>query len=329
MQKKIIALAVAGLMSGAAFAQSNVEIYGIVDVGYKFERSHSVAGTKNRAGLDNGTESTSRIGFRGTEDLGNGLKAIFVLENELGVDVSSAGGGFMNGNNRQSYLALAGNFGTFAFGRQYSPQHLLNGRFEAFANDTEGQINRIKTTDVRLDNLAAYISPNFGGFNVIAGYTLDAAGNEAAKDAGNLKAWAVNPNYKNGPLDIGLNIHRVSVDVPGGAKVKVMDLGAGYDLGVARVSGIYATRKIDGNVQDSRYWNLSVTAPVGTAGMVKASYNTEKEKEANPDFKEKQVAVGYFHNLSKRTNLSAVYAKRSQDYAGYKTAMTFGIRHKF
>ncbi|MBK7685506.1 MAG: porin [Rhodocyclaceae bacterium] len=76
MQKKLIALAIAGLASSAAFAQSNVTIYGIVDVAY----THSSSGSSSTSGIDSGGWSSSRMGFRGTEDLGDGLKALFTLE---------------------------------------------------------------------------------------------------------------------------------------------------------------------------------------------------------------------------------------------------------
>ena len=81
MQKKLIALAVAGLASTAAFAQSNVTIYGIVDAGYvNSSVDRAAGGNGNFSGIQSGVWAGSRLGFRGEEGLGNGLKAVFTLE---------------------------------------------------------------------------------------------------------------------------------------------------------------------------------------------------------------------------------------------------------
>ncbi|MBK8118055.1 MAG: porin [Sulfuritalea sp.] len=89
MQKKVIALAVAGLVSGSAFAQSNVTIYGLVDVGVTYVTAD---GKNSGWAIDNGLLSGSRLGFKGQEDLGNGLKAIFTLEYMLQPDANTGVG---------------------------------------------------------------------------------------------------------------------------------------------------------------------------------------------------------------------------------------------
>ena len=357
MQKKIIALAIAGLASTAAFAQTNVTVYGIVDMGYAYT-SHSEF-QKSRTGLDSGMQSGSRLGFRGVEDLGNGLKASFVLEQGLAVDGAGADGLF-NGLNRQSFLALSGNFGTFAFGKQYTPQFGLAGRMDPFGEGTVGDVGSnargLWGVTSRLDNLAAYVSPTFGGFNVIAGYTIDGFGDEESTakniDSQNVKVWAINPNFTSGALDVGLNYHHISADdaaVLGAAglsaKARVYDLGASYDFKVAKVSAMYGADKLDVDgttAAKTKKWMLGVSAPVGAAGSVMASYTKFKETEA--DVKASKWAIGYNHNLSKRTNLYAAYAKISQndnaDGAGlfsldgtggneYLSGFNVGLRHSF
>lgn len=112
MQKKLIALAVAGLMSAPAFAQSNVTVYGLFDIGLAHYSDSAVSGKANRTGIDQGFLNGSRLGFKGVEDLGNGLKASFLYEFNVGVD----NGGDVGGG-RQTVLALSGNFGTLALGR--------------------------------------------------------------------------------------------------------------------------------------------------------------------------------------------------------------------
>ena len=103
MQKKIIALAVAGLASGVAFAQSNVTIYGIVDMAYVHQSSAVAAGDNAYNAIDDGGWDRSRFGFKGTEDLGNGLSVSFQQEFAVRTDVN--GGPITQ---RPAFIALAG-----------------------------------------------------------------------------------------------------------------------------------------------------------------------------------------------------------------------------
>lgn len=139
MQKKLIALAVAGLVSAPVFAQSNIQIYGVADAYFKGGKFMG----EDTMGVDSGGLAGSRIGFRGEEDLGSGLKAVFVLEQGINIDTgksqgmtpvdSSANSGDQTFT-RQAYVGLKGNFGQVALGRQYAPGYytaeydaLLNG----------------------------------------------------------------------------------------------------------------------------------------------------------------------------------------------------------
>lgn len=355
MQKKLIALAVAGLVSAPAFAQSNVQIYGIVDVGFQHTSGSDTNTLRSRSGIDSGMQSGSRIGFRGTEDLGNGLKASFVLEQGLGVDTGALQS---TGYHRQSFLALSGNFGTVAAGRQYTPQFNLLGKVDPFETGTIGDINYGRgvyfngafaaPTTIRLDNLLAYVSPDFGGFSVVAGYTRNGIGDEAATPkgtkSGDAKIWAINPNYSNGPLFVGLNYHQVKIDAAD-YKDKVWDLGAAYDFGVVRVSAVYGQIKNEVGNADTKVkqWLVGASVPVGQAGKVLVSYarNTVDLDGGAPDEKAKKWAVGYTHDLSKRTNVYAAYAKISTNDAAegnfsvrstaddYTKGLNIGIRHKF
>ena len=358
MQKKIIALAIAGLASTAAFAQSNVTVYGVMDLGYGYTSKSDTSTYKSRTGLDSGLQSGSRIGFKGVEDLGNGLKVSFVQENAVGADVGS--GPTMS---RQSLLALSGNFGTAAFGRQYTPQYGLVSSLDPFGAGTVGDVTAARgvylmgayadTETIRLNNLAAYVSPNFSGFNVIAGYTVNGLDDEEATLKGaksaNAKIFAINPNYANGPIKVGLNYHQVKVDASG-YKDKVWDLGGSYDFGVAKLSALYGQFKNNSNTgldgMKTKQWMVGLTVPVGAAGNVLASYSRNKTTQGDTDLNAKagKWALGYTHNLSKRTNLYAAYAKIStnDDADGnfsvrvgtsaeddYTSGFNVGLRHQF
>jgi len=364
MQKKIIALAVAGLASTAAFAQSNVQIYGVVDVGYTRAASSDTSTFKTRNALASGIQNGSRIGFRGTEDLGNGLKASFVLEYGITADTGAG----LAGPARQSFLALSNAYGTVAAGRQYTPQYGLVSKVDPFGTGTAGDVTygrgvygmgaAAAPTTIRLNNLVAYVSPSFSGFNVIAGYTADGLGDEdnTLKGAKSTDAeiWAINPNYSNGPLFVGLNYHRVKIDALNYTD-RVWDLGASYDFGVVKLAGVYGqinNEGLGGATVDSKakQWMVGATVPVGAAGNVLVSYSRNKidsDIAAADGAKASKWALGYTHALSKRTNLYAVYAKISTNNEAegsfsvkggaaigggaddYTSGLNLGVRHQF
>lgn len=115
MKKSLLALAVLGAFAGAASAQTNVTIYGVVDAGITHENGAAGSVTK----LATGVQSGNRLGFKGTEDLGGGLKANFQIENGFNLDTGTQRQGALFG--RQAYVGLSGNFGAINLGRQYNP----------------------------------------------------------------------------------------------------------------------------------------------------------------------------------------------------------------
>ena len=344
MQKKLIALAVAGLVSAPAFAQSNVTIYGVVDMGVSYRSDNIVDSIGSRTGVDSGQQSGNRLGFKGTEDLGNGLKAGFVLEQGFFVDngQSRSDGNF----SRQSYVSLSGGFGTVALGRLYSPQFNLLGAVDPFGTGTAGQVNNLYVNDTRLSNTIAYITPNFSGITVTAAYSAQADGikQENADNTGDLQAWAISPVYSNGPLMVGLNYHQIQAnDVTPDPKTKVWDIGGTYDFGMVKVAAMYGNRDTD-SAQESDFWMLGATVPVGAAGKVLLSYTSAETNVvgAAADRESEQWAIGYTHDLSKRTNLYAAYADidnengasasvgdASNGGLGYQQGLTIGVRHMF
>lgn len=344
MQKKLIAAAVTGLFAGAAFAQSNVQIYGLVDVGYSHRSDNIVAGVKNRSGIDSGIQSGNRIGFRGTEDLGSGLKAGFVLEAGYQADtgVLNTNGATGVGFGRQAYATLSGEFGTVAAGRQYTPQFNLVSGVDPFGYGLTGNIANVYQNTARLDNVLAYVSPNMSGVTVVVAYTPNASGNELAKDAGNTRVWALAPTYQNGPLMVGLNYHNVKTD-NATFTTKVWDLGGTYDFGMAKIHAIYGRDKdINAAKDDRKKYMLGVSAKVGANGTVLFSYTRSVTDTAGVDPKSSQLALGYLHSLSKRTNLYVSYGDinnkdgatasvgdSSNGGAGYQRGLAFGMRHTF
>lgn len=344
MQKKLIALAVAGLVAAPAMAQSNVTIYGLVDVGVSHRSDNIAPGVGSKFSVDSGIQSGNRLGFRGTEDLGNGLKAGFVLESGFGVEEPGFRNGPANGPfNRQAFVTLSGGFGTLAVGRVYTPQFNLLSAVDPFGFGTVGQMNNIYTTDVRVDNTVAYISPDFSGLTVTAAYVNNLSGPETLGNDGDIRVYALSPVYKNGPVLVGLNYHKIDPQTNGAASLNVWDLAGSYDFGVAKVAAAYGSREVNAT-DDRTSWMLGVTVPVTGMSRVLASYNYTKldVNGTSNDPKATQWALGYEHDLSKRTNLYVAYADisnkkgatasvgdASNGGAGYQRGFNVGIRHKF
>lgn len=350
MQKKIIALAVAGLMSGAAFAQSNVTIYGVAD-GYYGRLSAD--GKQSNNVFNSGGLSGSRLGFRGAEDLGGGLKAVFEYELAFNLDntgttaeainSSSAGNG-INGT-RQSYVGLGGGFGTVVLGRLQTPGYYI-GKFDALASAAispqavlvaKAAWTIAPSNNGRVNNSVAYLSPNFSGFSAVVAY---GSGEENVINAEKESVFGLGLNYSNGPLDVGYVYHRVSnvgasnIAI-GGANTYTFSattglpvqntptviadvpnltenmIGAAYNFGVVKVLGSYQNKKTTGSATD-KLWQIGAVAPVG-AGNVHVAYGKLNMDAANADAKSWTLA--YTHGFSKRTTGYVGYNKTSNDSA--------------
>lgn len=249
MQKKIIALAVAALASSAAFAQTNVQIYGIVDAGMSFDNAKSGAGTQSR--VQSGQSAGSRIGFKGTEDLGNGLTAGFTLEQGFALDNGQAtshgtNGGDTAGQNtntmaggtlfqRQAFLSLSSKTaGTVAFGRQYTPFFAVKAKSDVFGLGMGGTMNNLASYVPgaldRLNNTVAYVSPNVAGFSGVVAYSSGQENNVNGGTTGSGekagKTWGALAQYENGPLWAGLAYHNAHT-VGAATTTSTADLGTG------------------------------------------------------------------------------------------------------
>jgi len=348
MQKKLIALAIAGLMSAPAFAQSNVTMYGTIDFGYVslgsgYIRNADRDSIKGRTALESGVAKANRIGVKGVEDLGNGLKAVFVLEN--GMTGDTQGQGFFNGTNRQSYAGLAGGFGTIAFGRQYTPQHLFTSAVDPFAKQGLGGAGNVLFQDRRLDNLTAYITPDsLGGFKLILGYAFNGLGDENMENNKDYRVYAVAPSFTWNNLFVGANYHSVKLNrdkgmasgttAKGVSVLNTYDFYASYDFGVAKIGATAGRRttkkKAIGTEKDSKITQFLVgaTFKLTPNDSVLASYGRASESKVVTDGTRPRIsqwALGYEHALTKRTALYAQVAFQSHNGAfrdgdGFHTA---------
>jgi predicted porin len=201
MKKSLLALAALGAFAGAAHAQSSVTLYGIVDVGINMNTN---AGGSHKYDMTSGVMQGSRFGLRGTEDLGGGLKAIFVLENGFDTTNGKLGqGGLMFG--RQAYVGLSSQFGTVTLGRQYDSVVDYVGPLEAgdqwggYIAAHPGDIDNFNNA-YRTNNTIKYTSANYNGLTFGGTYSL---GGQAGNFTGN-QIWSLGAGYNNGPLVLGV-----------------------------------------------------------------------------------------------------------------------------
>jgi predicted porin len=347
MKKSLLALAVLGAIAGSAAAQTNVTVYGLVDIGVVRESGGPAAGatTKLTGGIANG----SRFGFRGTEDLGGGLTALFTLESGYQPDTGVMGqGGLLLG--RQAFVGLQGGFGTIKLGRQYTPIDVVLGSIDPFGNGLTGKAVNVFARGYvsRFNNGILYSTPKFGGFSADLAYGFgEAAGNHSA---GRYIAGAV--GYAAGPLKVSL-AHQDTNTVPAAATAtapavlagsdKNTVLGATYDFGVATLHAAYGLTDSDRGPATTGDFNdvmVGVTVPVG-AGKFLANFVRRNDKLGTADAN--FAGLGYMHSLSKRTTLYTSYGyikSRGAGANGYTVGSAIesgtgnkgfaaGVRHTF
>lgn len=251
LKKSLLAIATIGAFAGSAVA-ADVTVYGLVDYGFNYQ--HVDADIQGVDAQDNfemrsGMNSGSRFGFKGSEDLGNGLTVGFVLENGFDADSGNLGyDGRIFG--RESQVYLSGNFGTVSFGRMgqlasgNGTYGLLNGDFSPFSGgwaDSVGAKFLFATGYARYDNTITYKSPEFAGLNVFAQYSFendsvtDGAGNGDEGKSNTDRYYGIGAKYKNGNLALVGIVDQVNYRTEGNNEDQLTGtLGASYDFGVVK-----------------------------------------------------------------------------------------------
>lgn len=333
MKKSLLAVAVAAALPVAAFAQSNVTLYGIVDLGVGMKDTDG-PGTSNATVVDSGYQSTSRFGVRGSEDLGGGLRATFNFEagmdNDTGTidsDTGGAGGAMFQ---RRSVVGLAGGFGEIRLGRDYTTGFSAAGATDVMGYGLFG--NWLNYTagaggiTTRASNAIWYTSPAFGntkcmampmptecnalsgGLTVTAFYSTGER-NTSPKDGGNGMGAAV--VYRGGPLIAQVHYQELN-DAAGDAK-KEMGAGAGWNFGAFRVTMNYGQTETPANVE-TQGLSLGAGIRLGAGELLGQVIKLERDSAGDP--KATVWGIAYVHPLSKRTNLYATYGQTSNNSAG-------------
>lgn len=346
MKKMLAAGAVGIVCAGSVQAQSNVVIYGVLDTyaGYT-----NAEGTGNVATVDSGGYQASRIGLRGAEDLGGGVKATYTLEGGIASDT-----GAMHDSsrlfNRQAWVGLSSGYGELRFGRQNSSSFLMIARLDTFAGATYGSfLNNTSAYTPRYDNVIGYISPVMKGFKLQAYYSLG----ERSDDSDGLRTMILAGEYERGPLYLGVSSSRQNT-ANGEASITSTFAGGSYDYGQGRLyAGVYRGNNLGAvaatNIAGAYYTSYSISgnyrlsdrATIG-AGYGWGESGTSVARDA------RQISLIGMLDLSRRTLLYTTYAHMmNKDAANYTFSaaapitrnvptaggtvdgLQFGIRHLF
>lgn len=341
-------------ISGTAAAQSNVTLFGVMDLGLREVRNEGRGSIKS---MTNGNFSTSRLGVRGIEDLGNGLSAGFWLESTVLADTGSANTQFWD--RRSTVSLISRSLGEVRLGRDYVGTFITWVEQDPFGNIGVGNGGQftgpgVRTvrdafgatglrTDVRSNNTVQYFLPaDLGG---VYGSAMVAPG-EGGTAAGGGRLNGLRLGYRFGKLDTSVAALDTKTDAAGNPSIKDIAAGISYDFGFLRLSGAYRQFKYLASKQTN--YLIGVIVPIGQH-QIKAAYVDGNGQGTavgginnNPNDGSK-VALGYAYHLSKRTGLYAHVAQVSNkgasnnvipggptSVAGRKSSgYEFGIRHAF
>jgi len=349
MKKSLLALAVLGTFSGLASAQTSLTLYGIVDAGVQYEKGTVRAGDERLWRLESGRQSSSRIGFKGSEDLGGGVTGVFTLENGFNID----DGRFTTTDtlfNRQAWVGLNGGFGSVKLGRQQTPLYYAVNAIDPFGINLAGNAQLFfgsglyaRDPLLRTSNTINYTTPNISGFSAQVAYSFG----ETAGDTTVNRQTDAGISYANGPLNVQLAYHDgnnvtvtgtaanaatgatadptplaalgLAAATPGGttsvpADIETAFLGATFDFRVAKAHVGFGITEVETAAlgdRRNRNWLIGTTVPVGP-GMVMASYN-RNDVRAAADGVTNHYAIGYSHPVSKRTNFYTSFGYTRND----------------
>lgn len=315
MQKKLIALAVATAFSAPAFA--DVSFYGIVDAAVA---NISASGQKSDLIATSGAASTSRLGVKATEDIGNGLTAVAVVEYGIDTQAADTTSGTLSTaalTSRQKMLAVAGSFGTVATGYLQTAAYDFLAKYDPIygsgssAHTIVAKGFLVGSGAQRAQRAVAYISPNINGLVLAANYAtaLSGLGNLTLADSATTglksSAYLLSANYAVDALSVGAVYAGTNNASTGAATTSEFAVGGSYDLGVAKLMGTYQSSKTTGQ-SASTVVSMAAVMPVST-GAVAAMFanNSIQGVSANSGT---AFTAGYLHTFTKSTTGYVVFS---------------------
>jgi predicted porin len=359
MKKHIIAAAVAAAVAAPAMAQ--VTVYGILDMGY-FDQSQSLTGasatrTKDSSGFNSNTSglSSSRLGFKGSEDIGGGMKVGFALETGL---TTSGASNNLAGTNRAANVSLAGGFGTFTLGRQNSLGKSQADGFSAFgggASHIQGSAgheallgaelsvaNSTSTKPIadRVSDALTYVTPSMNGFTASIQYQSSKSDDSSTAGTLETTGTALGLNYTVGGLSIGAAFSKADSEIEfvtgvaptaasagtigvtqvTGREIEAQQIGAKYALGATTLFASYnkAEYKADTATAglENDAFDIGVTHKMGAVTLLASIGQGEINTSATEKVDLDAYMLQAHYALSKRSTLYAMYGKTEGDKSG-------------
>lgn len=321
--KKILAIAIASAFAAPAFAATaNVDIYGVLHMSVDSLNDGNSRGT-------NVSSNGSRIGFKGSEDLGGGLSAIWQVETTLDLQGSNTFSGA-----RDTFAGLKGAFGTARLGYISAPIRQIGRKVDLFSFQLGDSRNFTRSNDntgfggnawdERLRNSVRYDTPSFGGFKGAVHYSSQSNPTNQVANNNDTDAYGLGVDYENGPIFVGAGYQKNNISAS--TDETLLRLGAGLTLGDIKLTALYQAAKDQAGVsaRDRNVWGLGGGYKLGN-GMAKVQYYKANDVNNTNNTGASMYAVGYDYNLSKRTMAFAVYAKTKNDSAA-RFSMSGGAR---
>jgi len=322
MKQTYFVAAVALLAAGTVSAQSSVTVYGRLNTTLESQKNIGAVGTQRVM-----QNNASRLGFRGIEDLGGGLKAEFFLEHRFNVDTGTVTGPFWAGD---SYVGLSGGFGSIKLGRLTSAAYYATADYISFHNhDTGTSEDKLYTYLGQNANTISYTTPSLGGLT--GEVSVSAAEGRAAEN----KVFNLALNYNLGALQLGFGYERT-----GGVKDTQFALRANYEIGALLLGAYYQKSDLDSLGKRDAY-RLSGMYTIG-ASEFHLNYGSADDWSRIRNSDASQYTFGYNYNLSKRTKLYGFYTvtdnSRAFSYFGTTdrngnalkaSSIAAGVRHNF
>jgi len=353
MQKKIIALAIASALTVPAMAQAEVTVYGQANLSY--DRVGDGAAT-NSATTNQLTSNNSRIGLKGSDDLGSGLTAMWQMEGTVAMDTGTTTTALTAQStslfNRNTFLGLKSNdLGTVLLGNYDTPYKVAFRKLDLYADSVQADNRtRIFLNDARRINSINYISPSFSGVTVALASVFGAEATTGSLAKGSATSLSV--AFEQGPIYAALALDNKKLgdlgtgDLAGtgvatgtaGDKTQGTKVGFGYTMSQFAVNAIVENTKFTDvsaasaetkgrNIYVGGKFNISSTDAVKLAIGKKGETKTGSTKNADDV---KQITVGYDHGMSKATSVYALYTKvTAQGATADPKALSFGVKHAF
>jgi len=329
MNKKLIAIGIAAVLAVPFAAQAGVEVYGQARVSVDLNNNSDDNTSKEKSNMSL-SSNASRLGFKGDEDLGGGNSLLWQYETGVTFDT-----GTMNAEQRQTFVGVAGGFGTVLGGRLDTPYKSATNSWDPFV-DTKADYNALMGGNVRASNALAYVTPNLNGFTGALAYVMPSAvtgdGMPMTKTEKKESAYSLSGNYAQGPLNVavGYEVLNKLGSFPASGTEKDNNtswkVGATYAIMDATTLGlIYENQDMGGTVVDKNNIYFFATHKVGDTTL-KLAY-TKADKWSGTDCSAittgaiascdktgaTQISVGASHNLTKNTEVYALYSQISND----------------